>query len=400
MTFVATYSFEEARRLVIDRVSAGRSRPPVEFVPLDSALGRVLASDICADRDYPPTDRSVRDGFAIRSADVPGELVITGEAAAGSGASLRLQPRQAIEIMTGAVIPEGADAVVMVEHVTVTGDRVVVDRPAQTGDFINRRGSEARQGEAVLRAGTRINFAGIAMLASVGTVQVPVFRKPTVAIIATGDEIVPVHETPLPHQIRNSNACSLAAQIRLAGGEPEILPVAPDSAEATFQLIEQGLTSDLLLLSGGVSAGKYDLVEPSLTRAGAEFYFDRVLIQPGQPLVFGCARSRFFFGLPGNPASTMVCFAIFARAALELLAGLDSPPLPLLEAPLATAFRHRPGLTRFLPAQVSPDGASVTPVKWTGSADIASLARSNAFLVAEPDKPEYLAGERIRVLLR
>lgn len=400
MTFVAAYRFEDARRLIIEQVSAARERPEVEFVPLDLAVDRVLAADVHADRDYPPTDRSVRDGFAIRAADVPGELFIAGEVPAGSGATLELLPGQAIEIMTGAVVPGGADSVVMVEHVTVTGDRVLVERTAQPGDFINSLGSEALKGDTVLRAGVRLGFAQIAMLASVGVVEAPVFRKPVVAIIATGDEIVEPHETPLPHQIRNSNAHSLAAQVRQAGGQPEILPVARDNFEATAALIERGLGASLLLLSGGVSAGKYDLVEQVLARFDAEFFFDRVLIQPGQPLVFGRARSKFFFGLPGNPASTMVCFAVFARAAVELLSGQDSVSLPMLESVLATDFKHRPGLTRFLPARVSEDGATVTPTQWTGSADIAAMARSNAFLVADPEKPEYKAGERIRVLMR
>lgn len=400
MTFVAAYRFEDARRLIIERVSAARERPEAEIVPLDLAVDRVLAADVYADRDYPPADRSVRDGFAIRAVDVPGELFVAGEIAAGSSATLELLPGQAIEIMTGAVVPAGADSVVMVEHVTVTGDRVLVERPAQPGDFINSLGSEARMGDTVLRAGVRLGYAQIAMLASVGVVQVPVFRKPVVAIVATGDEIVEPHETPLPHQIRNSNAHSLAAQVRQAGGQPEILPIARDNFEATAALIERGLGANLLLISGGVSAGKYDLVEQVLARFDADFFFDRVLIQPGQPLVFGRAGSKFFFGLPGNPASTMVCFAIFARAAVELLSGQNSVSLPMLESVLSADFKHRPGLTRFLPANLSEDGATVTPAQWTGSADIAAMARSNAFLVADPEKPEYKAGERIRVLMR
>ena len=332
MTFVAAHSFEDARRLIIDKISSARVAPPVEVVPLDWVAGRVLAEDICADRDYPPTDRSVRDGFAIRAADAPGELFIVGEVAAGSEPSIELLPGQAIEIMTGAVVPPGADAVVMVEHVKVTGDRVTVERSVLAGDFINGIGSEARKGDPVLRAGIRLSYPEVAMLAAVGAVQVPVFQKPVVAIIATGDEVVEPHEDPQPHQIRNSNAHSLAAQVRLAGGEPDILPIARDSSEATAELIERGLNADLLLLSGGVSAGKYDLVEQVLGHLGAQFFIDRVMIQPGQPLVFGQVRSKFFFGLPGNPASTMVCFAVFARAAVELIGGQTNVALPLLES--------------------------------------------------------------------
>jgi len=230
--------------------------------------------------------------------------------------------------------------------------------------------------------------------------SVAVYRKPRVAIIATGDEIVGDGITPLPHQIRNSNSHSLAAQVRLAGGEPEVLPVAPDSIEETTSLIERGLSYDLLLLSGGVSAGKYDVVEQALARFGAEFCFDRVLIQPGQPLVFGQAGGIFFFGLPGNPVSTMVCFEVFARAAVELLSGLSEAPLTLTSATLTEDFKHRAGLTRFLPARLGGDGHEITPVRWSGSGDMAATARANCFLVAEADRPEYRRGDTIRLLLR
>jgi molybdopterin molybdotransferase len=219
-----------------------------------------------------------------------------------------------------------------------------------------------------------------------------------VAILATGDEIVAVTDTPAPHQIRNSNSYSLAAQVRRAGGDPVILPVAPDDKDATAHLIAQGLNADLLLLSGGVSAGRYDFVESALADCGAEFYFDRVLIQPGQPLVFGRARGKFFFGLPGNPASSMMTFELFGRAALDLLSGANEAPLPLTLARLTRPFRHKPGLTRFLPAQVS--GTEVTPVDWQGSGDIPSLCRANAFLVADPNQAEYRAGDPIPVLLK
>jgi molybdopterin molybdotransferase len=219
-----------------------------------------------------------------------------------------------------------------------------------------------------------------------------------VAIIATGDEIVEVSDTPAAHQIRNSNAWSLAAQVTRAGGEPVVLPVARDKREATAPLIARGLECDMLLLSGGVSAGKYDLVEPALADCGAEFYFDRVLIQPGQPVVFGQARGKYFFGLPGNPASTMMTFELFGRAALELLSGALDAPLPMTLAKLTRPFRHKTGLTRFLPAIVSC--TEVTPVDWQGSGDVPSMCRANAFLVADANRAEYAAGDAIPVLLK
>jgi molybdopterin molybdotransferase len=386
--------------MVIERVSAARKLPPVEMIPLDLAYGRVLAAELFADRDYPPTARSVRDGFALQAADTPGTLFIIGEARAGEPFRGVLQSGEAVEIMTGGVLPDGADAVVMIEHVTVNGDTVVVANQVDMSNAVNEQGCESRQGDVVLRSGARLGYPEIAMLATVGVTEVPVYSKPSVSIVATGDEIVDLLHTPAPHQTRNSNAHSLAAQVRCAGGEAEILPVAHDTVESTMTLVERGLQTDLLLLSGGVSAGKYDVVERVLARFGAEFFFDRVLIQPGQPVVFGQAMGKFFFGLPGNPASAMVCFEVFARAALELLSGQIDPALPLLESTLATEFRHRAGLTRFLPARLSPDGSRVTPVSWSGSGDVAALARANAFLVADPNKPDYQAGDRIRVLLR
>jgi molybdopterin molybdotransferase len=186
--------------------------------------------------------------------------------------------------------------------------------------------------------------------------------------------------------------------VRRAGALAEILPIARDNAESTRAGVERGLAADLLLLSGGVSAGKYDIVEPVLASAGAEFFFDRVLIQPGQPLVFGRARGTFFFGLPGNPASTMVTFEIFARAALELLSGQSDPELPITLARLTRDFRHKPGLTRFLPARLGPEG--LTPIEWRGSSDVPSMSRANALLVTDPGRERWKAGELIEVLLK
>jgi molybdopterin molybdotransferase len=288
----------------------------------------------------------------------------------------------------------------MIEHTRREGDRILADRSLAAGDNFNPRGIEARAGDPLLTPGRRLGFADIALLAMIGRSCVAVYRRPRVAIIPTGDEIVEVASDPLQHQIRNSNAWSLAVQVRRAGGLDEILPIARDNYESTRSLIERGLTSDLLLLSGGVSAGKYDIVERVLADLGARFFFDRVLIQPGQPLVFGAIGQKFFFGLPGNPASTMVTFELFARAAIERLGGASTHPLPLFRAKLTAGFRHKPGLTRFLPAYLSNDGSSVTPEPWHGSGDVAALSRANAFLVVDSDRESWSAGDDIRVLLK
>ena len=389
--------FGEARDAVTREV---RGEPVREEVPIGEAGGRVLARAATADRDYPALDRSVRDGFALRAADLPGPLSVIGEVRAGESFARSVGRGEAVEIMTGAPMPEGADTVVMVEHTARQNGRITFDREATAGQFISRRGEEARAGEVLLPAGKRLGYSDLALLASSGHATVAVYRKPRVAILATGDELVEVGQTPEAHQVRNSNAVSLARQVVLAGGKPVLLPVARDVESRTRELIERALAgADILLLSGGVSAGKYDIVERVLADLGAEFFFDRVAIQPGQPVVFGRVSGKFFFGLPGNPVSTMVTFEIFARAAIERIGGQTESVLPFVLGRLTAAFRHKTGLTRFLPALVSGMG-DLTPVAWKGSGDVPALARANAFLVADARREAWAEGETMPVLLK
>jgi molybdopterin molybdotransferase len=393
-------SFEEARERVTEKILLNRVSPTTEIVGLDAAPGRILASSAQADRDYPALNRSVRDGFAVRSCDLPGKLQIIGESRAGGTFAGTVCPGQAVEIMTGAPVPMGADCVVMVEHVTVEGQLVTIPNPAPVGQFISFRGEEATSGQQLIPAGRRITYTDIALLATTGHAQAAVYRKPRVAILPTGDELVPVHESPSAHQIRNCNSHSLAAQVIRAGAKAYSLPPARDNEDDTRQAIERALSSsDLLLLSGGVSAGKYDIVEKVLAQLGAEFFFDRVAIQPGQPLVFGRVQGKFFFGLPGNPGSTMVTFELFARAAIELLSGQTESELPFALGRLTQPFRHKPVLTRFLPALLSGYG-DVTPLPWKGSSDIPAISRANVFLVASSKQAEWAAGDTIPVLFK
>ena len=394
-----TLEFEEGRRIVIETIRPLIKQLRAETVVLESAYGRILAASIRAERDYPALARSLRDGYAVRAADLPGTLAVRGEVRAGDQQQAPLKAGEALEIMTGAPVPVGADAVVMVEHVTRSGERVQIDRTAEVGQFINVRGAEAQSGAELIRAHTKLDASHIATLATMGQTSVTVFVKPRVAILATGDEIVGLDEQPEPHQIRNSNSYMLASLVSASGGEPTVLPVARDTREALRPLLEQGLTYDLLVVTGGVSAGKYDLVKPALRELGVTFHFERVRIQPGQPTAFGTmAGGKPVFGLPGNPGSSLITFLLFARPALELLAGAGEVILPLLSAEFEAPFKHKGGLTRFLPATLSADGQHIRHISWQGSSDIPALAKANCFLVADHDRETWAVGDRIRVM--
>jgi len=372
-----------------------------------NACGRVLAEGIAADRDYPPFDRSTRDGFAVRAADaaVPGvTLDRIGEIKAGGGFDRVVGPGECVQIMTGAAVPSGADSVVMIEHVAVSGERVTLDRAAELGKNIVRRGSEARAGQELLTIGTRLGYAEMAVAAQVGRYCVGVWARPRIAILSTGDEVVDVTATPGPLQIRNSNGLALETLVALAGGEPVPLGNAPDEKGELRRRIERGLEADVLVLSGGVSMGKYDLVEAVLADLGAEIFFDAVEIRPGRPAVFAQCRGKLVFGLPGNPVSTMVTFELFVVPAMDLLGGAAPRPVPLFGARLLHAVHERGALTHFLPAEVtrtdSAGDPQVSTLAWQGSGDTVAVARANAFLVVPAEKLDWDEGEWAMVLPR
>ncbi len=394
--------------------------PASEPVPLLDSLGRVLATPLLADRDQPPFDRSTRDGFALHSGDLPylqnspeNFLSVTGQIRAGgihSGTSVA--PGTAIEIMTGAPVPPGADTVVMVEHVTATNGQLRL-RPGHVPNAsqnIVRRAAEARAGQTLLSPGTRISPAEIALAASCGATRLEVFRRPNVAILATGDELVPLDETPGPHQIRNSNSYALAALVLASGGTPIQLAITRDTIADLHDRIAQARTSaDLLLLSGGVSMGKYDLVEQVLAELRAEFVFTGVQMQPGKPVVFGHlpasspnTSSQTFFGLPGNPVSTEVTSHTFVRPLLSALSGASWLGPNFAQATLTEAVAGRPDLTRFLPAHLTPSltRPEVSLVPWQGSGDLAANSRANCYAVFPADQGPFHAGEVITILLR
>jgi len=401
-------SFEAARSLVEEHAANLRAQTR-EVVELANATGRVLAEDLVADRALPPFPRSTRDGYALRAADIgiiPAKLKIVAEVRAGAASDRVIAAGEAAEIMTGAPVPAGADAVVMVEHTSRRDAMVEIQRTAQAGDNIVPTGAEARKGEVLVSSGARIGAAQIAVAAAVGSAKLRVNARPRVAILANGDELVPLEAKPGAAQIRDSNSYSLAAQVAGAGGDPVRLPIAPDESARLREAIAQGLSSDLLLLSGGVSAGKYDLVEQVLEEFGAEFFFSGAHIQPGKPVVFGRATVRehrtYFLGLPGNPVSTMVTFDLFARPLIEALSGAQPSRLMFVQARLAKSVKVKPGLRRFLPAKLAGEfeQVEVTAVPWQGSGDVGAAARANCYLVIPPERQEFEAGEMVPVMLR
>ena len=397
-------SYEQARQTVIDKVGAPKRARATENLAIQDALGRILAAEIRADRAYPPFDRSTRDGYAVRASEAMAgsKIRCVGEIKAGDAVTQSLSAQTCVQIMTGAAVPGGADAVVMIEYTQRDGDSITFGHDARSGQNIVKRGSESTANQLLLPAGTRLGYAELAVAAQVGAAQLSCCHKPRVAILSTGDEVVLVDQTPGPFQIRNSNSVSLAAQVRLFGGEPVLLGNAADNVADLRQKITQGLEADMLVLSGGVSMGKYDLVETVLKDLGAQFFFDAVAIRPGKPTVFGKCGETFVFGLPGNPVSTMVTFELFAAPAIDLLSGALARPLPLLTATLAEPMSEKLGLTHFLPARIEwPKGAPVVkPLVWQGSGDVAALAQANGFLVIPADRQTLPVGESVQVLCR
>jgi molybdopterin molybdotransferase len=432
--------YQQARETVISRIRALPRIAGNESVPLREALHRILAQEIASDRDYPPFDRSIRDGYAVRAADThPGvQLKCIGELKAGDAPTIHVASGTCIQIMTGAPLPDGADAVIMIEHTLRDGDTIRLDHAIKPGQHVVLRGSEQVAGRTVLAVGARLGFAELAAAAQVGAANPVVTRKPRLAILSTGDEVLDFASTPGPFQIRNSNSVSLAAQVFLAGGEPVLLGNAKDSLDDLRAKIAAGLQSDMLILSGGVSMGKYDLVEPVLKELGAETMFDAVAIRPGKPVVFALCKGKRFeaqgkpvFGLPGNPVSTMVTFELFVRPAIEILSGAEPRPLPFFEAVITQRLSEKPGLTHFLPAVLecgnpaaafaasaaprpeqrdpgsrtpsassSPGTPTVSPIPWQGSGDVVAMAHANCLLVVPPDRETIEAGERVLVLPR
>jgi molybdenum cofactor synthesis domain-containing protein len=393
--------FEEALAIVLAEVTP----LPGEEVSLEQALGRVLAEDVAADQDLPPFDRAAMDGFAVRAADVaaaPVALDVVGEVRAGEWPDLVVGPGQAVRIMTGAPVPSGADAVQPVEKTQPLDEfRVTILAAAAEGANVAPRGSEVWAGDVVLARGRTIDPSAIAVLASAGKARVRVARRPVLALLVTGDEIVEVTARPAPGQIRNTNGPAVAAQSRLVGADVRLLGVAPDRQEAIAEALRAGLGADVMIVSGGVSAGDYDLVEPALLDLGARFLFTKVSIKPGAPLVFGRLGGTLVFGLPGNPVSAQVTFDLFVRPALLKMQGARVLDRPRVAVELLGAVRNRSGRKSYVPARVRFEGGRLVarPLRSMGSGDLVAHARANALLVIEAGREEAVAGEGAEALL-
>ncbi len=390
----------------LETVLAHLPRLPTEEIDFREAQGRVLAEDVPSDIDIPPFPRSVMDGFALRSRDLktsPTKLQIVGVIPAGTFPSFAIGIGQAARIMTGAPVPDGADAVQKVESTKSHDEVVEILEPVPAGENIVPRGAEVRRGEPVLKKGTTLDTAAVAVAATVGKTRLRVGARPRVAIIATGNELVSPSEQPGPGQIRNSNAYSLAAQAGALGALVTDLGVATDDKTSLTKLIERGLTQDLLILSGGVSMGVLDLVKEVLAAFDIKILFDKIALKPGKPTVFGIAPNGTpVFGLPGNPVSTMVTFELFVRPALRKMAGSDRPWRPYLRAVLKGPLASRGPRRAYLPGWLEQDAKTgdlpaAHPIATHGSGDMVAFSKANALLVLPEDKELLEAGQIIRV---
>ena len=393
---------------IVMSVAKSRERPdrmPVESVPLRDSLRRILRDDVLSDADSPPFDKAIRDGFAVRVEDldpIPVVLSVVGESRAGLAADVTVERGQCCEIMTGAPLPAGSNAVVMVENTErVSPNSVRILRGVRENEGLLRRGAEARQGELILRSGRRIGLADLGLLAGNGKSTVLVSAKPSVAVIATGDELVEVEETPKPDQIRNSNSYTICAQVEEAGARPTALGIARDDLDDLRRKICQGLEQDILIVSGGVSVGKYDLVEKVFAEFGVEVLFDKIAMKPGKPTVFGHRGQTYVFGLPGNPISTMVAFHMFVRPLILFLLKAENTAPKVLEAKLEAPAKCDPERAALVPALVRFDGGQywIRPAPWKGSSDLVGLSRANALIMIPRRSGTLESGQNAQFLL-
>ncbi|MCX5648252.1 MAG: molybdopterin molybdotransferase MoeA [Planctomycetota bacterium] len=384
----------EALRIVLEK----SPRLEAVEVPLPEADGAVLAESVASDADLPPFDKSAMDGYAVRSADLarlPADLAVVESLPAGTAPTRPIQGGTCAKIMTGAPVPEGADRVVKVEDTEALPDGRVRILRTDPGRNICVRGEDVRKGETVLEVGRVLRPPEIGLLASVGRERVRIVRRPTVAVLATGDELVSVSTVPGPGQIRDANSWSLLACCRRAGVGAESLGVARDTLDHLGDRIARGLKRDVLLVSGGVSVGEWDLVPKVLRDLGVTIHFATVRMKPGKPTLFATHGRGLVFGLPGNPVSTIVGFHLFVLPALRKMMGRADPAPPTVTATLAAPVKVRGGRTAFVPAVLRREGEmwAAEVIETRGSADLVGFSRADALLALEPGT--HPAGTRV-----
>ncbi len=398
-------SLEEAQSLVMAEVFPTMES---EEVNLLAAQGRVLAGDVRAAFDVPPEQCSAMDGFAVLAEDIaqvseefPVTLRLVGEVAAGQTPDVKLWDGEAVQIMTGAPLPEGTEVVVPIEYTRPQKDRVSILRRLPRGANIRAQGEDISQGQTVLPQGARLGPVQIGLLASLGQSRVRVNRRPKLAILATGNELLEPGQPHQPGKIYSSNHCALAAQAQRAGAEPLLLGIAPDSREGLRELLARGLEYPILVTSGGVSVGKYDLVQEVLKELGVKkIKFWKVAIKPGMPTLFGTHDKSLVFGLPGYPVASLLCFEHFIRPAIARLLGTEYSPLQL-EAVLEEDLCGKPGRKRFVRARLrNHEGTHyVTPLKTQGSGILSALSQANSLIIVPPEEDYLTTGQKVTVQL-
>jgi molybdopterin molybdotransferase len=391
---------EEAQKLILYHTEA-LDRDEID---LFSSSGYVLADDLFSDIDIPPFDKAAMDGYAVRRADCgsrPSTLKVRMNLAAGTYTDKEIGTGECAKIMTGAPVPPGADAVLMVEETKLhENGTVVLLGEIKEGQHICRKGEDIEKGKLVLKAGTKIGAPEVAILASVGRATVPVYRKPRVAILSTGNEIVEPHETPRVGTIRNSNGPMLVSMARGLGCETQYLGIAEDTESELQEKIASGMKSDVLLLSGGVSMGEYDLVPDALSRSGARTIFHRVFVKPGKPLLFAKRNRTAVFGVPGNPVSNFTTFHLFIKPALKKLMGDPDHGMKIVDAIAEIDFENRSERVHVIPSRYSCKGSGiyVTPFKLNGSADIVGCTGANCLSVLEAGRKYITRGDTVKIL--
>ena len=385
---------DEALGLVLQHAA----RLPSRTVPLADACGLELAEPVLADRDYPPFPRAMMDGFAVRAADVGSEVRVVGEIAAGQSAPTDVTEGRAFEIMTGAPCPPGTEAVIQKEHVRKKGDSVQLPGRIMRGQHIAPQGSECRAGELVLRPGQIVTPLAVAVMASFGMKAVRVTPRPTLAIITTGAELIPPGQEPGPGEIRDSNGPMLVAMARDLGIDRLVHEHAEDSLDSIDAALEKAAASDIILFTGGVSVGNYDLVPQALRIVGAEVVFHKVRQKPGKPLLFARKNAQLVFGLPGNPLASHLCFHRYVAPAIRQLDGKTAVADPVF-GKLTSPVQSKSGRTYFVPAHGARDGQTgdwkIHPLPGVSSADIFASCNANAYVEVPPGYVEIPAGDTL-----